>query len=81
QPDEKELVRELTENMALPRNILSTLKKRRPQTATTMKHIYNIRCRMNKAIRGSRTEMQHLMKCMTEGKYLYNHEFFPGLKR
>ncbi|XP_045830917.1 protein FAR1-RELATED SEQUENCE 5-like [Trifolium pratense] len=77
-PEEKELVRELTENMALPRNIMTTQKKRRPQTATTMKHIYNIRCRMNMAIRGSRTKMQHLMKCMTEGKYLYNHRVIPG---
>ncbi|PNX94134.1 protein FAR1-related sequence 5-like [Trifolium pratense] len=77
-PEEKELVRELTENMALPRNIMLTLKKRRPQTATTMKHIYNIRCRKNKAIWGSRTEMQHLMKCMTKGKYLYNHIVILG---
>ncbi|PNX85140.1 FAR1-related protein [Trifolium pratense] len=57
---------------------MTTLKKRRPQAATTMKDIYNIRCRMNMAIRGSRIEMQHLMKCMTEGKYLYSHKVIPG---
>jgi hypothetical protein len=36
----KELVCEMTTNMALPRNIMSTLKKR---TQTTIKHIYNAR--------------------------------------
>ncbi|MCH89189.1 otubain [Trifolium medium] len=41
--NEKDLVRELTGNMALPRNIMSTLKKRRQLTATTIKHI-NLQC-------------------------------------
>ncbi|MCI10649.1 FAR1-related protein [Trifolium medium] len=76
-PDEKELVRELTENMVLPRNIMLTLKKRRQLTATTIKHIYNARYRIKKAIRGPRTELQHLMKCLVEGKYLYTHRVFP----
>jgi hypothetical protein len=35
-PEEKELVRGLRDNMAAPRNIMSTLKKRRVTTATTM---------------------------------------------
>jgi hypothetical protein len=67
-PDEKELVQELTENMAAPRNIMSTLKNRRETTATTIKHIYDARYRLKKSNRGPRTEMHHLMKCLVEGK-------------
>jgi L-arabinose isomerase len=51
-PDETELVRELTENMAAPRNIKLTLKKRQETMATTIKHIYNVRHRMKKSDRG-----------------------------
>jgi hypothetical protein len=64
-PDEKELVQELTENMAAPRNIMSTLKNRRE---TTIKHIYDARYRLKKSNRGPRTEMHHLMKWLVEGK-------------
>jgi hypothetical protein len=39
-PKDKELVCELTENMALPRNIMSTLKIRRQLMATTMHQTY-----------------------------------------
>jgi hypothetical protein len=77
-PEEKKLVQELTDNMAAPRNIMATLKKRRKTTATTMKHIYNARYRMKKVDRGLRTEMQHLMKCLVEGKYLFNQRVLPS---
>jgi hypothetical protein len=64
----------LTENMALPRNIMSALKN--GQQASNLwlqpciKHIYNACYRLKKSSQGSRTEMQHLMKCLLEGKYL-----------
>jgi hypothetical protein len=41
--NEKDLVRDMTD--ALPRNIMSTLKKKRQLAATTIKHIYNARHR------------------------------------
>jgi hypothetical protein len=77
-PDEKELVREMTDNMEASRNILSTLKKRRKTSTTTAKHIYNARYIMKKAGRGPRTEIQHLMKCLVEANYLFSHRVLPS---
>ncbi|MCI23687.1 protein FAR1-RELATED SEQUENCE 5-like, partial [Trifolium medium] len=68
----------MTVNMELPRNIMSTLRKRRQLMATTIKHIYNARHGVKQFIQGPRTEMQHLMKCLVEGKYLYSHRVLPG---
>ena len=68
----------MTNNMVAPRNILSTLKKRRKILALNAKHIYNARYKMKKADRGPRTEMQHLMKCLVEGNYLISHSVLPG---
>ncbi|PNY02756.1 protein FAR1-related sequence 5-like, partial [Trifolium pratense] len=61
-PEEKELVRELTKNMTLMRNIMSTLKKTWQLMATTIKHIYNARYRLKQSSRGPKTEMLHLLK-------------------
>jgi hypothetical protein len=44
-PEEKELIRKLTDNMATPRNIMATLKYRQKTTAT-MKYIYNSQYRI-----------------------------------
>jgi hypothetical protein len=77
-PEEKELVREMTNNIAAPKNIPSTLKKRRKSSCSNSKHIYNFRYRMKKAEWGPRTEMQHLMKCLVEGNYLISHSVLPG---
>jgi hypothetical protein len=71
-------LRELIDNMAAPRNIMATLKKRRKTMATTMKHIYNARYRMKKADRGPRSDMQHLMKYLGKAKYLFSHIVLPG---
>jgi hypothetical protein len=76
--DEKELVPEQTENMDAPRNIMSTLKKRRVTTKTTIKHIYNVRYRMKKSNRDPMTEMQHIMKCLVVRKHLFSHIVLPG---
>jgi hypothetical protein len=56
QPEEKGLVREMTTNMALPRNIIPTLE----------------RDGLKKFIQSPKTEIQHLMKCLVEVKYMYN---------
>jgi hypothetical protein len=73
-------------NMAAPRNILSTLKKRRKTSSLNAKHVYNARYRMKKADRGPRTEMQHLMKCLVEllvqsqssSRHGYAQRYFMG---
>ncbi|MCH90815.1 protein FAR1-RELATED SEQUENCE 6, partial [Trifolium medium] len=72
EPEEIELVREMTKNRAPPRNILSTVRRKYPSTWTTIKHIYNLRQRLRLEVRGERTEMQQLLKCLSGGKYTYN---------
>ncbi|CAJ2675026.1 uncharacterized protein LOC123915382 [Trifolium pratense] len=58
------LVQEMTSNRVQPKNILMTLKKRRYDNVANIKHIYNVRHRYNKSIKG---EMQHLMDLLVEG--------------
>ncbi|GAU50446.1 hypothetical protein TSUD_409530 [Trifolium subterraneum] len=42
-PEEKECVQELTRNLVPPKNILTTLKGRNPESKTNMKQVYNAR--------------------------------------
>jgi hypothetical protein len=64
---EKVLVREMT-NLVLSRNILSIPRK---MSSTTIKHIDNA-CHENKqSVWGPRSEMQQLLKCMTDNNYTY----------
>ncbi|CAJ2668212.1 unnamed protein product [Trifolium pratense] len=71
QPEEKEVVCELTRNLVAPKNILSTLKGRNPETKISMKAVYNARQRLKKELRGEMTEMQQLMKCCESNKYFH----------
>jgi hypothetical protein len=64
--------------MATQRNIMSTLKKRRETTVTTIKHIYNVHYKMKKSDRDPMIEMQHLMKCLIVWMYLFSHRVLPG---
>jgi len=71
--EENRHVHEITTSMVLPRNILTKLKKRNGKSATTIKHIYNECHRYKQSIRFSRSEMQHLFKCLVGDKYVYNN--------
>ena len=71
-PNEKDILRNLTDSNVPPRHILTSLRKRNSKTATTIKHIYNARTRHRKSVRGPRSEMQHLMKSLVEHKYVYH---------
>ncbi|GAU21453.1 hypothetical protein TSUD_32840 [Trifolium subterraneum] len=42
-PEEKECVQELTKNLVPPKNILTTLRGRNPESKTNMKQVYNAR--------------------------------------
>ncbi|GAU20665.1 hypothetical protein TSUD_230790 [Trifolium subterraneum] len=70
-PEEKECVHELTRNLVPPKNILSTLKGRNPESKTNVKQIYNARQRFKKDVRGDLSELQQLMKCCESHKYFY----------
>ncbi|XP_050909874.1 protein FAR1-RELATED SEQUENCE 5-like [Lathyrus oleraceus] len=63
-PKEKECVPDMTLNLFQPKNILVTLKRKRPGNISNIKQVYNIRYQTNKALRGDRTEMQQLLKLL-----------------
>ncbi|XP_020216699.1 PKS-NRPS hybrid synthetase CHGG_01239 [Cajanus cajan] len=69
--EEKSLVGEMTKNMVKPRNILLTLKDRNVHNLSTIRHIYNYRQAYRSSMKGSRTEMQHLLKLLERDKYVY----------
>jgi len=64
----------MTKSMVKPRNILLTLKKHNANSCTTIKQIYNTRSAYRSSIRGSDTEMQHLMKLFERDQYIRWHK-------
>ncbi|GAU11480.1 hypothetical protein TSUD_344700 [Trifolium subterraneum] len=70
-PEEKECVRELTKNLVAPKNIMTMLKGRNPDSKTNMKQIYNARQRFKIDVRGELSELQHLLKCCETHKYFH----------
>ena len=69
--EEKECVRELTKNLVAPKNIMTMLKGRNPDSKTNMKQIYNARQRFKTDVRGELSELQHLLKCCETHKYFH----------
>ncbi|KAH1194222.1 hypothetical protein GmHk_19G055070 [Glycine max] len=67
---EKTLIANMTKSMVKPRNILLTLKGYNANSCTTIKQIYNARSAYHSFIRGSDTEMQHLMKLLERDQYI-----------
>ncbi|KAL5130291.1 PKS-NRPS hybrid synthetase [Glycine soja] len=70
---EKTLIVDMTKSMVKPRNILLTLKEHNVNSCTTIKQIYNARSAYRSSIRGSDTEMQHLMKLLERDQYIHWH--------
>ena len=71
--DEKIIIVDMTKSMVKPRNILLTLKEHNANSCTTIKQIYNARSAYRSSIRGSDTEMQHLMKLLEWDQYIHWH--------
>ncbi|KAH1210226.1 hypothetical protein GmHk_15G044586 [Glycine max] len=71
---EKTLIGDMTKSMVKPRNILLTLKEHNVNSCTTIKQIYNARSAYHSSIRGSDTEMQHLMKLLEQDQYIHWHK-------
>jgi alpha-glucosidase len=70
-PDEKQVVANLTKNLVKQSNILLALKDHDPGNLSTLKTVYNERYKYRRSIRGDRTEMQHLIKVLDEQKYIH----------
>ena len=71
-PNEHVHLYEMTESNVPSRQMLTNLRKRNINTSTTIKHVYNACHMFGKLIRGSRTDMQHLLKSLIENKYVYH---------
>jgi len=71
--DEKTIIADMImiKSMEKPRNILLTLKEHNVNSCTTIKQIYNARSAYHSSIRGSDTEMQHLIKLLARDQYIY----------
>ena len=69
--DEKTIIVDMTKSMVKSRNILLMLKEHNVNSCTTMKQIYNARSAYRSSIRGSDTEMQHLMKLLERDQYIH----------
>ncbi|CAK8562804.1 unnamed protein product [Lathyrus sativus] len=61
-------------NQVQPKNILATLKRKRYENISNIKHVYNIQCRYNKALRGDRSEMQKLLKFLDDNNYVSKYQ-------
>ncbi|KAH1225504.1 PKS-NRPS hybrid synthetase [Glycine max] len=69
----KKLIVDMKKSKVKPRNILLTLKEQNENSCTTIKQIYNARSAYRSSIRGSDTEMQHLMKLLERDQYIHWH--------
>jgi len=71
--DEKTIIAYMTKSMVKLRNILLTLKEHNANSCTTIKQMYNARSAYRSSIRGSDTEMQHLIKLLERNQYIHWH--------
>ncbi|XP_058726144.1 uncharacterized protein LOC131597443 [Vicia villosa] len=71
--EERELVSDMTLNKVAPKNILVSLKQRRPLNISNIKKIYNVRDRDSKAVRGPRSKMQYLLKLLENDNYVFRY--------
>ncbi|XP_050918727.1 uncharacterized protein LOC127136177 [Lathyrus oleraceus] len=69
-PEEKECVDDITLNLVQPKNILVTLKRKRPENISNIKQVYNSQYQTNKALRGGRIKMQQLLKMLDNNSYV-----------
>jgi hypothetical protein len=71
-PNECVHLYEMAESKVSQRQMLINLRKRNINTSTTIKHVDNACHKFRKPIRGSRTDMQHLLKSLVEKEYVYH---------
>jgi len=71
-PNERMHLHEMVESNVPPRQMLSNLRKRNRSTSTTIKHVYNACHRYRRSIRGTRTDMEHLLKSLVDHDYVYH---------
>ncbi|CAK8576397.1 unnamed protein product [Lathyrus sativus] len=68
--EEKTCISNMTLNLVQPKNILATLKRKKPDNISNIRQMYNIQYRANKAVKGDRSEMQQLLKLLDDKSYV-----------
>ncbi|XP_058746434.1 uncharacterized protein LOC131619343 [Vicia villosa] len=63
----------MTLSLVTPKNILASLKRKRPENTSNIKQVYNRRYQSKLAIRRDQTEMQPLLKLLNENNYVCRH--------
>jgi len=69
--DHKKIVHDFTNSSVKPKNILTNLKKKRKESMTNIKEVYNERHKFKKAKKGDLTQMQFLISKLEENGYVY----------
>ena len=69
--DDQQHIVDLSKRHVPPRHILLSLKERDPENVTRITQIYKHKSKIQKNIRGPRTEMQQLFKLIEESNYVY----------
>ncbi|XP_058780723.1 protein FAR1-RELATED SEQUENCE 5-like [Vicia villosa] len=69
-PEENTCISDMILNFVQPKNILATLKWKKPGNVSNISQVYNIWYCTNKAIRGDRNEMQQLLKLLDDNSYV-----------
>ncbi|XP_050876455.1 protein FAR1-RELATED SEQUENCE 5-like [Lathyrus oleraceus] len=64
----------MTLNLVQPKNILATLKLKRPKNISNIKQVYNIRYQTNKTLMGDIIEMQQLLKVLDDNNYVSRYQ-------
>ena len=71
-PNERVHLNEMVGSNFPPKKMLTNLRKRNRTTSTTIKHVYNACHRYRRSIRGTRMNMQHLLKSLVDHDYVYD---------
>jgi hypothetical protein len=72
-PNERVHLQEKVDSNIPPSQILTNLRKRNRTTSTTIKHFYNACHMYRRSIRGTRNDMQHLLKSLVDNGYMYHY--------
>lgn len=72
--EEKECITNMTLNLVQTKNILATLKRKKPKNISNIKQVYNIRYQTNQTLIWDRTEMQQLLKLLDDNSYVCRYQ-------
>src|SRR3954470_6691307 len=74
--EEKNEISDLTIVKVAPRNILTDLKRKKPDSVSNIKQVYNERHNLKVLKMGPRSEMQQLLKLLGDNKYVSSFRTF-----